>query len=530
MSRKPWISLAAVLFAAAFFTASPMAMACGYPERLGAGLEEPDVIYYSGEGAAGGLAHIGYWIIDPATLSDREAQKAQRIQANQLHSSLFQPTQVISGYEASGILDRNGRRQWVTLRLPDQWNGNLVVCGTPGLRNEYANEAIFMPWLLDLGYAVISGNKGLDSSWVSMLSGTHPTQYWGEMMHDMAKWARLRLLVATWRWPRRVYAVGLSNGGYQVRRALEIDAEVPRWRRIFNGGLDWSGTYFPDARVLDANKDGTVDVHEYYSASTLVGQMDIAAQTMGWAYDPGTLTTPAQYYETPRYPDAHDAIEGAGFSSASDIFWGLYNTNYDYYKNYGLPEWQGVGYYNLTSYVYRAELLGHDLAQSAAYSCFYDPTHPEDPPPLYAWLASAELGGWTAQSIQWALADANTADFRVPMITVVGGADGLLALNGHSAAYKKAVEKYGHRRLYRQYLIENAPHVDAHADGMVDFDFDGIPGNEGAENELTPLQAYAQRAFSYLIDWVERGIRPPASKTVPTDPTNDVSDPDLLSW
>lgn len=74
-------------------------------------------------------------------------------------------------------------------------------------------------------------------------------------------------------------------------------------------------------------------------------------------------------------------------------------------------------------------------------------------------------------------------------------------------AYKKAVEKYGHKRLYRQYLIENGPQFDAHADGSVDFDFDDIPGNEGAEDELTPLQAYAQRSFSYLIDWVEKGIR-----------------------
>jgi hypothetical protein len=251
---------------------------------------------------------------------------------------------------------------------------------------------------------------------------------------------------------------------------------------------------------------------------------------MGWAYAIDTLTTPEEYNNTPRFSDAHKNMKAAGFNSESAIFWGLYNTNYDYFKDYGLPQWQGVGYANLISCVYRAELLGHDMEEAAAYSCFYDPDQPDAAPALYEWLKNADLGGWTEESIQWALANANTAGFKVPLITVAGNSDGLLALNAHSVAYEKAVHKYGKKRLYRQYLIENGPHVDAHADGKADFDFDGIPGNEGAEDELTPMQAYVQRAFSYLIDWVEKGIQPPASKTVPTDPTNDIADPDLLSW
>jgi hypothetical protein len=84
--------------------------------------------------------------------------------------------------------------------------------------------------------------------------------------------------------------------------------------------------------------------------------------------------------------------------------------------------------------------------------------------------------------------------------------------------------------LYRQYVIENAPHVDAHADGLVDFDFNGVAGDEGAADELTPLQPYAQRAFGYLIDWVEHGILPPDSQTVSTSPTTPLTDPRQLSW
>lgn len=500
------------------------------PDRLGQRLEESDVVYYPGDGPARGLAHIDYWTIDPESLSAREKLKALRIQANQLHSDLFQPHQVISGYEASGILDRDGRRQWITLKLPDRWNFKLVVCGTPGLRNEYANEALLVPWLLEMGYAVISGNKGLDSSWVSMLSGTHPSQHWGQMMHDMAQWAKYRIILATHHWVNRVYAMGLSNGGYQVRRALEIDNHRLRWFRIFDGGLDWSGTYFASAQVLDANKDGDVSVQEYASARTLVGHMDTACLTMGWAYAEDTLTTPDQYDHDPRYPSAQAAMLEAGFNRGSAIFWGYYNTNYDAYKDKGLPQWQGVGYSNLIAYVYRAELLGHNLEQSADYSCFYNPLQPARRPPLYDWLENAVDGGWTQEAVAYALANANTAEFRVPMITLVGDADGLLAIHTHSLAYRKAVEAYGKRRLHRLYIIANGPHVDAHADGLVDFDFDGIPGNEGAADELTPMQAYAQRAFMYLEQWVEHGIRPPHCKYVATDPTHDAIDPDQLEW
>jgi poly(3-hydroxybutyrate) depolymerase len=39
----------------------------------------------------------------------------------------------------------------------------------------------------------------------------------------------------TARRPRYTYAVGTSNGGYQVRRAIE---EAPR---VFDGGVDWEG-------------------------------------------------------------------------------------------------------------------------------------------------------------------------------------------------------------------------------------------------------------------------------------------------
>jgi len=39
----------------------------------------------------------------------------------------------------------------------------------------------------------------------------------------------------------RSYAAGISNGGYQTRRAIETDF---RHQRLYDGGVDWEGTLF----------------------------------------------------------------------------------------------------------------------------------------------------------------------------------------------------------------------------------------------------------------------------------------------
>lgn len=46
------------------------------------------------------------------------------------------------------------------IRLPDRWNGGLVVAGTPGVREQYANDRAISDWVLSRGYAFASTDKG----------------------------------------------------------------------------------------------------------------------------------------------------------------------------------------------------------------------------------------------------------------------------------------------------------------------------------------------------------------------------------
>src|SRR5215212_7627616 len=46
------------------------------------------------------------------------------------------------------------------LRLPDEWNGKLVITGASGNRPQYGNDFIISDWLLDQGYAFASTDKG----------------------------------------------------------------------------------------------------------------------------------------------------------------------------------------------------------------------------------------------------------------------------------------------------------------------------------------------------------------------------------
>jgi hypothetical protein len=505
------------------------------------GLSSAVRVDYRGD-SDGGLSHVNYFTIKPGTpefaaLPKIEQDKLTKIQSSILHSAKLPPTDLVAGTEITGTLTvhdvASDRTQELVLKVPKNWNGQLVVAGTPGTRSEFASEAVLATWLLRRGFAYVAGNKGMTNGGsdgnTSLLRKRHATQYWGVMMLDLATWARERLLLAMNQAPTRIYAVGLSNGGYQVRRALEIDHELvgKGLPRLFAGGIEWAGVYWPDATVLDASKDGKVTPSEFAQATHLVSSMERAALAMGFPYDAGALTTPQAYAQNPPFAAAHGSLVAAGFRPASAILWGAYSLLFDALKA-KLPVWRGVGYYNLTAYYYRADLLGHDEKDSAPYAMWSlsETGHPA----FYDYVASAPQGGWTQESVDYALRNATTGRISAPLISLHGDRDALIGLSGNGDAYDAAIRAAGQGAFHRLYTIANGNHVDAHADGLLDYDCNSKPGDEGAADLLVPMQPYVERAFDLLGEWVEKGQAPPASHVVATDPKNDLLDAKQISF
>ncbi len=48
----------------------------------------------------------------------------------------------------------------VLIRLPDNWNGGLVVAGAPGTRSEFSSDFAWSDYVVQKGYAYVSQNKG----------------------------------------------------------------------------------------------------------------------------------------------------------------------------------------------------------------------------------------------------------------------------------------------------------------------------------------------------------------------------------
>lgn len=499
------------------------------------GLDGAARVDYVGEGD-GGIEHSTYWglVKDSGpynALPPEEQKKVDAMKSSILHSAKRVPTSQTPGVEITGTRTvQDGqivRTQELVLAVPADYNGRLVVLGTPGTRNQWSSHGVLLSWLVSHGYAVVVGNKGMTNGGVdgnaTMFNKQHPSSLWGAMMLDLGQWAQDRLTAAYGEAPAAVYAAGLSNGGYQVRRALELDRlrVLEGNPPLFAGGLDWSGVYWPDARVLDKDADKVVSPAELAAGDHLVRTNEAAALTMRWAYDPLTETTPAKFAMVPPYPGAQAGMLAAGFDPASAPIWGAYNSAFDYLKSFGLPQFKGVGYYNFTGYVFRAELMGHDAATAAAYSCYPGPN--DTPPPQYAWLAQAVDGGFNAEDVAWALVNATTGEFSAPLISVHGDADGLNGLGAHGLRYHDAVAAFGTPSLHRLYVVAHGGHVDAHSDGLaLDYDFDGMFGEEGVADRFTLMQPYAERAFLYLVNWAEANVAAPGSKTIPTDPLNDV--------
>ncbi len=289
------------------------------------------------------------------------------------------------------------------IRIPDDWNGGLVVTGAPGNRTQYANDFIWSDWVLAQGYAFAStdkGNIGLNF----FDDGSTPggsVQEWNSRVTELTVATKKVLRQVRAKAPERTWMAGISNGGYLVRWQLENRPD------LYDGGLDWEGTLF--------RADG-----------------------------PNLLTyLPTALKHYPSYaatgsPEAHAAMIAAGFAPGSEFLWPFHHTVY----------------WDLTQRIYREEFdpefdgatkAGTPYCASGTPQCDADYDYDSRPAEVKEAIRSVELTGRIGK----------------PLITVHGTMDTLLPIGTDSDVYDELVEDAGAGAMHRYYRVADGTHTDA---------------------------------------------------------------------
>ena len=372
--------------------------------------------------------------------------------------------------------DPTGQARFL-LRLPNDWNGRLVVAGASGTRSEFNGDFAWSDYVVQKGYAYASQNKGVLNLFIVSLNSLtppadplacrlnptspvwvhfydndpgQPFTRWADYIVKAAQIAREGVQAGYGQPPRYTYAVGTSNGGYQVRRAVE---SAPGF---FDGGVDWEGTFVQEqAPNLLTDLPPAILNFPDYVASGFSAASTAASNIQGAGYPP-------------------DIVSGA------TSFWGLHNAQFwevtqcqwqkrldPAYDTYG----SGTGTYN---YVSR--------------------------------LSESDVGAQMA-------AFANTGKIRRPLVTVAGTMDALLPIKHHARAYARKVEaaakekrdgedddRDNRRTAYRLYEVQNGNHIETYKNTFPQLEF---------------IQPHAQRAFDVLVSHVERGASLPPSQCIP---------------
>ncbi|MEU9886396.1 tannase/feruloyl esterase family alpha/beta hydrolase [Sphaerisporangium sp. NPDC051011] len=289
------------------------------------------------------------------------------------------------------------------IRLPEHWNGGLVVTGTPGSRRQYANDFAISDWVLAKGYAFAAtdkGNTGVDFYKDGVKPGDAIVE-WNDRVTQLTRAAKAVVARRYGRPPARTYAAGISNGGYLVRWQLENHPE------LYTGGVDWEGTLW--------RENG-----------------------------PNLLTfLPATLREYPKYKAtgdaaAHDAIIAAGFAPGSEPLW-------DYHYQV---------YWDFTQRVYREEFdPGYDGATEAGTPFCAPGTPACDADYDYASRPKAVREAVKRVSL--------TGRIGRPLITLHGTLDTLLPIGQDSDVYDRLIRSNGRDPLHRYYRIEGGTHVDS---------------------------------------------------------------------
>ena len=299
-----------------------------------------------------------------------------------------------------------GHDSQFVIRLPDDWNGKLVITGAPGTRAQYANDFLISDFVLDRGYAFASTDKG-NSGATFYEDGDQPGDAVAEWHRRVTQLTRASQAVARQRYGRaakRTYMTGISNGGYLTRYALENHPG------LYDGGVDWEGTLFrPDNNLL--------------------------------TYLPATLRNYPSYAATGD-EQAAARIVAAGFAAGSKFLWR------DHYSTY----------WDLTQRLYREEFdPGYDGALEGGVPFCQAGTGVPGCDADYRY-------GERPDSVRKAIGRvSNSGAIGRKLITLHGTLDTLLPIRLDSDRYAKLVRRNG-EAPHRYYKIGKGSHVDGYYD------------------------------------------------------------------
>lgn len=410
-------------------------------------------------------------------------------------------TAAVPGTLATGSYAANQR---YVIKVPQHWNGKLVVAGTPAFRSEFANDAIWGDFALANGYAFASSNKGLKYNAIFEALAASPdlsrefpvpfdyagleTKKFGfrfgalAQATSIAAWnadlAMLTTATQTFlkayfgKLPARTYAVGLSNGGAQVRSLLE------RYGDLVDGGVDWSGVFWSQqSNILTYMPKMLANMPAYVASNFTDATSAAAIVAAGY---PADITQ-----ANPKDPS----------------LW------FEYYAN------QPSFYTDLTTFAY-ALLLDPTATSSVSLNgCTPDATNPTGlpgtcdatglavPKNRAAYVPSSGVASNTA-------AFEHTGAIAKPLVSIAGSADMFITAPNNAKPYLDRVVASGNGKKYWQYLVSGGTHVDTFAK---------------LGYGLQPQLPFAWAAFKQLVAVVEGGFIPAGSGTQQT-----VATPDLI--
>ncbi|TNC27855.1 tannase/feruloyl esterase family alpha/beta hydrolase [Amycolatopsis alkalitolerans] len=201
------------------------------------------------------------------------------------------------------------------LRLPRDWNGGLVVSGSPGNRRQYANDRAIGDQVLAQGYAFAATDKG-NTGTEFYADGVRPGDAiaeWNFRLTQLTIAAKATAARYYGRPPSRTLAAGLSNGGYLVRWQLENRP----W--LYDGGVDWEGTlwtqrdnllaFLPPALRGSAVEAGFAPESAFLWPYHRQVYWELTQRIYSAELDPGYDGAPADYDYASRPASVHRAVQ-----------------------------------------------------------------------------------------------------------------------------------------------------------------------------------------------------------------------------